>query len=156
MVITPSHNPPEDGGIKYNPPNGGPADAGVTGWVEARANTLLENGLRGVRRMPYENALRATTTHRHDFLTAYVNDLGNVLDMTAIRAAGIAMGVDPLGGAGVHYWGAIAECYGLDLTVVNRGVDPTFRFMPLDRDGRIRMDPPTAIASLLEYMRTLV
>ena len=151
MVITPSHNPPEDGGIKYNPPNGGPADAGVTGWVEARANMLLENGLRGVRRMPYENALRATTTHRHDFLTAYVNDLGNVIDMTAIRAAGIAMGVDPLGGAGVHYWGAIAECYGLDLTVVNQGVDPTFRFMPLDRDGRIRMDPSSPWA-----MRNLV
>ena len=151
IVITPSHNPPEDGGIKYNPPNGGPADAGVTSWVEARANALLENDLYGVQRMPYDEALRASTTRRHDFLNAYVNDLGNVLDMELIRGAGIRMGVDPLGGAGVHYWAAIAARYGLDLTVTNPSVDPTFRFMTLDWDGRIRMDPSSAYA-----MRNLV
>ena len=151
IVITPSHNPPGDGGFKYNPPNGGPADANVTGWVEARANEFLKNGLQGVQRMPYEQALRASTTHRHDFLNAYVSDLGNVLDMDVIRGAKIAMGVDPLGGAGVHYWAAIAERYGLDLTVVNEEVDPTFRFMTLDWDGRIRMDPSSAYA-----MRNLV
>ena len=151
VVITPSHNPPRDGGLKYNPPNGGPADANVTGWVEARANEFLKNGLHGVQRMPYEKALRASTTHRHDFLNAYVNDLSNVLDMDAIRGAKIGMGVDPLGGAGVHYWAAIAERYGLDLTVVNEEVDPTFRFMPLDWDGQIRMDPSSSYA-----MRNLV
>ena len=151
IVITPSHNPPGDGGLKYNPPNGGPADANVTGWVEAKANEFLKNGLQGVQRMPYEQALRASTTHRHDFLNAYVSDLGNVLDMDVIRGAKIAMGVDPLGGAGVHYWAAIAERYGLDLTVVNEEVDPTFRFMPVDWDGRIRMDPSSAYA-----MRNLV
>ena len=151
IVITPSHNPPGDGGFKYNPPNGGPADANVTGWVEARANEFLKNGLQGVQRMPYEQALRASTTHRHDFLNAYVSDLGNVLDMDAIRGAKIRMGVDPLGGAGVHYWAAIAERYRLDLTVVNEEVDPTFRFMPLDWDGRIRMDPSSSYA-----MRNLV
>lgn len=146
IVITPSHNPPDSGGFKYNPPNGGPANADVTGWVEARANEFLENGLQGVQRIPYEKALRASTTHRHDFLNAYVSDLGNVLDVEAIRGAGIRMGVDPLGGAGVHYWPAIAERYGLDLTVVNEGVDPTFRFMTVDRDGRIRMDPSSSYA----------
>ena len=151
IVITPSHNPPEDGGFKYNPPNGGPADANVTGWVEAKANEFLENGLQGVQRMPHEQALRASTTHRHDFLNAYVNDLSNVLDMDAIRGAKIGMGVDPLGGAGVHYWAAIAERYGLDLTVVNEEVDPTFRFMPVDWDGQIRMDPSSSYA-----MRNLV
>jgi phosphoglucomutase len=151
IVITPSHNPPGDGGFKYNPPNGGPADANVTGWVEARANEFLENGLCGVQRMPYEQALRASTTHRHDFLNTYVNDLDKVLDMNAIRGAKIGMGVDPLGGAGVHYWAAIAERYRLDLTVVNEDVDPTFRFMPLDWDGRIRMDPSSTYA-----MRNLV
>jgi phosphoglucomutase len=151
IVITPSHNPPDDGGFKYNPPNGGPADANVTGWVEAKANEFLENGLQGVQRMPYEQALRANTTHRHDFLNAYVNDLDKVLDMDAIRGAKIGMGVDPLGGAGVHYWSAIAERYGLDLTVVNEEVDPTFRFMTLDWDGRIRMDPSSSYA-----MRNLV
>lgn len=151
IVITPSHNPPGDGGLKYNPPNGGPADANVTGWVEARANEFLKNGLQGVQRMPYEQALRASTTHRHDFLNAYVSDLDKVLDMDAIRGAKIGMGVDPLGGAGVHYWAAIAERYRLDLTVVNEEVDPTFRFMPVDWDGRIRMDPSSSYA-----MRNLV
>ena len=146
IVITPSHNPPEDGGFKYNPPNGGPADKDVTGWIEARANAFLKNGLEGVQRMPYAKALRANTTHRHDFLNAYVNDLGNVLDMEAIRGAKIGMGVDPLGGAGVHYWGAIAERYGLNLTIVNEVVDPTFRFMTVDWDGRIRMDPSSSHA----------
>ncbi len=151
IVITPSHNPPEDGGFKYNPPNGGPADANVTGWVEAKANEFLENGLQGVQRMPHEQALRASTTHRHDFLNTYVNDLSNVIDTDAIRGAKIGMGVDPLGGAGVHYWAAIAERYGLDLTVVNEDVDPTFRFMPIDWDDRIRMDPSSSYA-----MRNLV
>jgi phosphoglucomutase len=151
IVITPSHNPPEDGGFKYNPPNGGPADKDVTGWIEARANALLENALQGVQRMPYAKALRSGTTHRHEFLRAYVSDLGNVLDMDAIRDANISMGVDPLGGAGVHYWAAIAERYGLNLTVVNEVVDPTFRFMTVDWDGRIRMDPssPYAMRSLI-------
>ena len=146
IVITPSHNPPDNGGIKYNPPSGGPADKDVTGWVEARANEFLKNDLQGVQRIPYAKALRASTTHRHDFLNAYVSDLGNVLDMDAIRGAKIGMGVDPLGGAGVHYWTAIATRYGLDLTVVNEIVDPTFRFMTVDWDGRIRMDPSSSYA----------
>ena len=152
IVITPSHNPPDDGGFKYNPPNGGPADEGVTGWIEARANGFLQSGLDGVKRIPHEQALRATTTHRHDYLNAYVSDLDSVLDMEAIRGANIRMGVDPLGGAGVHYWGRIAERYGLDLTVANRVVDPTFRFMTVDWDGRIRMDPssPYAMQSLIK------
>ena len=141
IVITPSHNPPDDGVIKYNPPNGGPAGAGVTGWIEARANEFLKTGLRGVPRMLYEKALRAGTTHRYDFLNVYVNDLENVIDMDAIRGTKIKIGVDPLGGAGVHYWPAIAERYGLDLTVINDEVDPTFRFMTIDWDGQIRMDP---------------
>ena len=128
IVITPSHNPPDDGGFKYNPPNGGPADTDITGWIEARANALLESSLQGVKRIPFEKARRAATTHRHDFLNAYVSDLGNVLDMAAIRGANIAMGVDPSGGAGVHYWRPIAERYGLNLTVVNEVVDPTFRY----------------------------
>ena len=151
IVITPSHNPPDNGGFKYNPPNGGPADVGVTGWVEARANEFLKNGLQGVQRIPYARALRCDTTHRHDFLNTYVGDLGNVLDIDAIRGAKICMGVDPLGGAGVHYWSAIAERYNLDLTVANAEVDPTFRFMPLDWDGQIRMDPssPYAMANLV-------
>jgi len=151
IVITPSHNPPDNGGFKYNPPNGGPADTGVTGWIEARANALLEAGLKGVRRTPFAQARRAATTREHDFLDAYVSDLCNVLDMDAIRSAGIRMGVDPLGGAGVHYWAAIAERWGLELTVVNEAVDPTFRFMTVDWDGRIRMDPssPYAMRNLL-------
>jgi phosphoglucomutase len=146
IVITPSHNPPHDGGFKYNPPNGGPADATVTGWIEAKANALLEARLEGVKRMPHERALRASTTHRHDYLNAYINDLGHVVDLNVIRGAKISLGVDPLGGAGVHYWGPIAERYGLNLTVVNETVDPTFRFMTVDWDGQIRMDPSSPYA----------
>ena len=151
VVITPSHNPPRDGGFKYNPPNGGPAERAVTNWIEAKANEFLENGLTDVKRIPFEKALRSSTTHRHDYLAAYTSDLGNVVDMEAIRGAGISMGVDPLGGAGVHYWGQIAERYGLDLTVVNEAVDPTFRFMTVDWDGQIRMDPSSPYA-----MRNLI
>jgi phosphoglucomutase len=151
IVVTPSHNPPSDGGFKYNPSNGGPADTVATGWIERRANKFLASRLDGVKRLPLERALNALTTHRHDYLNAYITDLANVLDMDAIRAAKLNLGVDPLGGAGVHYWGAIAERYGLNLTVVNETVDPTFRFMTVDWDGRIRMDPssPFAMASLL-------
>ena len=146
IVITPSHNPPHDGGFKYDPPSGGPAETGVTGWIEAKANELLESGLRGVKRFPFEKALHAATTHRHDYLGAYVGDLGHVIDMDAIRGAKISLGVDPLGGAGVHYWGPIAERYGLNLTVVNETVDPTFRFMTVDWDGQIRTDPSSPYA----------
>jgi phosphoglucomutase len=146
IVITPSHNPPDSGGFKYNPPNGGPADNDVTGWIEARANAFLESGLQDVQRISFEQAQRAATTHRHDFLNAYVGDLGSVLDMHAIRGANIRMGVDPLGGAGVHYWGPIAERYGLNLTLVNEAVDPMFRFMTVDWDGQIRMDPSSSYA----------
>jgi len=146
IVITPSHNPPEDGGFKYNPPHGGPADTGVTRWIETEANELLKHGLQGVKRVPCKQALLAATTHRHDYLNSYVSDLGQVIDMDAIRGAGIRLGVDPLGGAGVHYWGPIAERYGLDLTVVSDTVDPTFRFMSVDWDGRIRMDPSSSYA----------
>ncbi len=151
IVITPSHNPPEDGGFKYNPPNGGPADTDVTGWIEGRANELLEMGIQGVERIPLARALRAATTHRHDYLGAYVSNLDSVLDMDVIRGADIRMGVDPLGGAGVHYWSRIAESCRLNLTVVNEAVDPTFRFMTVDWDGRIRMDPssPSAMAGLI-------
>jgi phosphoglucomutase len=146
IVVTPSHNPPDNGGFKYNPPHGGPADPAATGWIEAAANGLLQDGLRGVSRMGLEQALRAATTHRHDYLGNYVNDLCNVLDMDAIRGAGISMGVDPLGGAGVHYWARIAERYALNLSVLNTEVDPTFRFMTLDWDGQIRMDPSSPFA----------
>ena len=146
IVVTPSHNPPRDGGFKYNPPHGGPAGADITAQVEAGANVLLEERLQGVQRMPHAKALRATTTHTHDYLGAYVGDLAGVIDMDAIRAAGIRMGVDPLGGAGVHYWAAISERYRLDLTVVSDVVDPTFGFMPLDWDGKIRMDPSSKYA----------
>jgi phosphoglucomutase len=152
IVITPSHNPPHDGGFKYNPPHGGPADPAVTRWIEAHANELLDAGLRGVNRIPYEKALRASTTHRHDYVTSYTSDLVNVIDMDAIRGSKITLGVDPLGGAGVHYWGPIAERYGLNLTVVNDAVDPTFRFMTVDWDGQIRMDPssPYAMQRLID------
>jgi phosphoglucomutase len=146
IVVTPSHNPPDNGGFKYNPTHGGPADTEVTKWIEERANGYLRSALEAVRRMPYERALYAVTTHRHDYLHAYVADLAAVIDMEAIRAAGLHMGVDPLGGAGTHYWGHIAERYGLDLTVVNPTVDATFRFMTLDWDGQIRMDPSSAYA----------
>jgi phosphoglucomutase len=146
IIITPSHNPPHDGGFKYNPPNGGPADTTVTGWVQAKANEFLEARLENVKRIPVERALRAPTTHRHDYLNAYVDDLGNVIDMDVIRGANINLGVDPLGGAGVHYWKPIAERYGLNLTVVNESVDPTFRFMTVDWDGQIRMDPSSTYA----------
>ena len=152
IVITPSHNPPASGGFKYNPPNGGPADTDVTGWIEAEANAFLESGLKGVKRIPFERALRAATTHRYDYLNTYVNDLGSVLDMAAIHGANIRMGVDPLGGAGVHYWARIAERYGLNLTVVNEEVDSAFGFMTVDWDGQIRMDPssPYAMQRLIE------
>ena len=146
IVITPSHNPPEDGGIKYNPPNGGPAGTDVTAWIEAKANTFLKSAMRRVRRMPAEKALCAATTHRHDYLNAYVNDLGNVLDMNAIRDANLCIGVDPLGGAGTHYWAAIGERYDLNITVVNDDIDPTFGFVSVDWDGRIRMDPSSSWA----------
>ncbi|MEJ1162486.1 phosphoglucomutase (alpha-D-glucose-1,6-bisphosphate-dependent) [Variovorax sp. CCNWLW186] len=152
IVITPSHNPPESGGFKYNPPNGGPAGTDITSAVEAAANKMLANGLEGVKRMPLAQALRASTTHRHDYLNTYVEDLAQVLDMDAIRGVEIDLGVDPLGGAGVHYWPAIAERYKLKrLTVLNQEVDPTFRFMSLDWDGRIRMDPssPDAMHKLI-------
>ena len=140
IVVTPSHNPPEDGGFKYNPPHGGPADGTATGWIQDRANALLADELRDVRRMPLARARRAATTRRHDYLDAYVADLPNVIDLDAIRAATVTLGADPLGGAGVAYWGEIAERFALPITVVSEEVDPTFRFMSLDWDGRIRMD----------------
>jgi phosphoglucomutase len=146
IVITPSHNPPESGGFKYNPPNGGPADTQVTKWIEARANLLLEGRVEAVRRMPFARARRAATTHEHDFLQAYIGDLGAIIDFEVIRGAGIRMAVDPLGGAGVRYWAPIAERYKLDLVVVSEDVDATFAFMTLDRDGRIRMDPSSPYA----------
>ena len=146
IVITPSHNPPESGGFKYNPPNGGPAGTDITAAIEATANRHLEAGLRGVKRLPHAQALHASTTHRHDFLTEYVADLGNVIDFDNIRNAKLRIGVDPLGGAGVHYWARIAEHYRLDLTVVSEVVDPTFAFMTVDWDGQIRMDPSSPYA----------
>jgi phosphoglucomutase len=146
IVITPSHNPPDNGGIKYNPPHGGPADTDATKWIADRANVLIEGGLRDVKRMPYAQAAKASTTHAFDFLQRYVGDLGDALDLEIIRASGVRMGVDPLGGAGVHYWGAIAERYGLQLTVVSEAVDKTFSFMSLDWDGKIRMDPSSSYA----------
>ena len=146
ILITPSHNPPHDGGFKYNPPNGGPAEASITGWIEAKANEHLESRLQDVKRIALEKALRASSTHRYDYLDAYIGDLGNVIDMDAISGTKISLGVDPLGGAGVHYWGAIAERYRLNLKVVNEVVDPTFRFMTVDWDGQIRMDPSSVYA----------
>jgi phosphoglucomutase len=151
IVITPSHNPPDDGGIKYNPPTGGPADTGITRWIEARSNELLAEKLRGVKRIDYEKAKDAAGTHRYDLAGSYINDLAAVVDLEAIKSAGIRAGADPLGGASVAYWGRIAERYGLDITVVNSAVDPTFRFMSLDWDGKIRMDcsSPYAMAALI-------
>ncbi|HEY0800153.1 MAG TPA: phosphoglucomutase, alpha-D-glucose phosphate-specific, partial [Steroidobacteraceae bacterium] len=152
IVITPSHNPPDSGGFKYNPTNGGPADTDITKWIENRANALLTPGAGGIKRIPLSAARRAATTHSHDYVQNYVQDLGAILDMGVIRNSKIRMGVDPLGGAGVHYWPRIAEQYGLDLNVVNEQVDPTFRFMTLDWDGKIRMDPssPYAMQRLIE------
>jgi len=151
IVITPSHNPPDDGGIKYNPPQGGPADTQVTTWIEDRANALLAADLQEVKRLSYEQARRASTTHQHDYIGTYVGDLGHIIEMDAIAAAKLTIGVDPLGGSGVAYWTPIAERYGLNIEIVNPSVDPTFRFMPLDWDGKIRMDcsSPYAMANLI-------
>jgi phosphoglucomutase len=151
VVITPSHNPPEDGGFKYNPPHGGPADTATTAIIEKRANELLANGLAGVRRIGFERALRAGCVHRRDYITPYVNDLGSVIDMEAIAASGIRIGIDPMGGAAVAFWRPIAQRYSLNLEVVNEAIDPTFSFMCVDKDGKIRMDcsSPFAMASLI-------
>ncbi len=151
VVITPSHNPPEDGGFKYNPPNGGPADTDVTSWIERCANAFLEKDLAGVRRISYESACTSPHVHSHDYIGTYVADLGNVVDMEAIRASGVKIGIDPLGGASVYFWQRIVEDYGLAATIVNDAIDPTFRFMTADWDGRIRMDcsSPYAMARLI-------
>ena len=146
IVITPSHNPPDSGGIKYNPSNGGPAGTAITHWIQSRANALLESRLIGVKRMPLAAAYSATTTHEHDYLKTYVADLASVIDMDVIRRSGLRLGVDPLGGAGVNYWAAIAKRYKLDLTVMNSKVDPQFAFMTVDWDGKIRMDPSSRYA----------
>tara|TARA_B100001964_G_scaffold112734_1_gene125750 strand:+ start:1748 stop:3400 length:1653 start_codon:yes stop_codon:yes gene_type:complete len=152
VVITPSHNPPEDGGFKYNPPTGGPADTETTNIIQDRANEILTQGLKDVKRVPVKRALKADTTHEHDYITPYVNDLENIIDMNAISSAGLKIGVDPMGGAGVDYWDPIAEKYGLDIEVVNKYVDPTFSFMMVDKDGKVRMDcsSPYAMAGLIE------
>ena len=152
IVVTPSHNPPTDGGFKYNPPNGGPADTDVTDWIQNRANDLLRGGNKGVQRVGFDTALKASTTHAEDFVTAYVEDLANVIDMEAIRSAGVKIGVDPLGGAAVGYWQPVVERYGVNITVVNPKVDPTFAFMTVDHDGKIRMDcsSPWAMAGLVQ------
>jgi phosphoglucomutase len=152
VVITPSHNPPEDGGFKYNPPQGGPAGTGITRRIAQRANEILRGDRDAIRRIPFQKALKAATVHEYDFMTPYIADLENVVDMEAIRAAGLQLGVDPMGGAAVHFWGPLAEHYGLSLEIVNPAVDPTFGFMPLDKDGKIRMDcsSPYAMRGLIE------
>ncbi|MEN6615929.1 MAG: phosphoglucomutase (alpha-D-glucose-1,6-bisphosphate-dependent), partial [Syntrophorhabdus sp.] len=151
IVVTPSHNPPEDGGFKYNPPNGGPADTNITGWIEGRANEILKTGNKDVKRISYEAAMQADSIHEIDFILPYVQDLSRVIDCEAIRSAGIRIGIDPLGGSSVQYWEPVREIYGLDITVVNNTVDPTFSFMTVDHDGRIRMDcsSPYAMAGLV-------
>ncbi|MGH6840189.1 MAG: phosphoglucomutase (alpha-D-glucose-1,6-bisphosphate-dependent) [Methylocella sp.] len=151
IVITPSHNPPEDGGFKYNPPNGGPADTNVTTWIERTANALLANDLKGLRRISYDRARKSPCVHRHDYIGSYVADLANVVDMEAIRSSGVKIGIDPLGGASVHFWQPVIEQYGIAGTIVNDALDPTFRFMPVDWDGRVRMDcsSPYAMARLI-------
>jgi phosphoglucomutase len=151
IVVTPSHNPPEDGGFKYNPPNGGPADTQVTRWIQDRANLLIKDGNKDVKRLPYESALKAPTTHSHDFMTLYVKDLVTVIDMDCISSSGVTMGADPLGGSSIHYWEPIKSAYNLNITVVNTVVDPRFSFMPVDHDGKIRMDcsSPYAMAGLV-------
>ncbi len=146
IVITPSHNPPDQGGFKYNPPNGGPAEPDITNWIQDKANEFLKNQLMDIQRIPFEKALHSSTTKRHDYLNAYIQDLGHIIDMKTIAQSKIRIGVDPLGGAGVHYWKPIAEMYGLNLTVVRETIDPTFRFMTVDWDGKIRMDPSSCYA----------
>jgi phosphoglucomutase len=157
VVITPSHNPPSDGGFKYNPPHGGPADSDVTGWIERAANEMLANGLAEMRRIPYEQARKSSSIHRHDYIGSYVDDLPSVVDMDAIRASGVRIGIDPLGGAGVAFWAPIIERFGIVATVVSDAVDPTFRFMTADWDGKIRMDcsSPYAMARLIAMRRSL-
>jgi phosphoglucomutase len=152
LIITPSHNPPTDGGMKYNPPNGGPAESDATAWIQGRANALLRDGNKDVKRKPYESALKAGTTHQQDYVTGYVKDLSSVIDMAAIRSAGLKIGVDPLGGAAVNYWEPVQREFGLNLTVVNPKVDPAFSFMTVDHDGKIRMDcsSPFAMAGLVK------
>lgn len=151
VVITPSHNPPEDGGIKYNPPEGGPADTGTTQVIQDRANAILESGLKEVQHLPFEKAVKAATTHVHDYVSPYVKDLGNIIEMQAIASAGLKIGVDPMGGSGIAFWDPMAGMYGLDIDVVNRSLDPTFSFMTVDKDGKIRMDcsSPYAMAGLI-------